>query len=120
MTPRDQAEPWITNADGDFEMLEAALSVGVKRWNHICFHAQQGVEKYLKPFLIANSTPPPKTHNLSKLLELAIAREGSLRQFTTECALLTPYAVAERYAIAFADEPTPATQLGPHIASAMR
>ena len=77
MTPRDEAKPWTRNGDGDFAMIEAALSAGLKEWNHICFHAQQGVEKYLKAFLIVHSTEPPKTHNLAKLLELALTHESS-------------------------------------------
>ena len=104
MTPRDEAKPWISNADGDFEILEAALAAGLQCWNHICFHAQQGVEKYLKALLIANSTAPPRTHNLAKLLELASVHEPGLSQYMNECTRLTPYAVAERYAIQFADE----------------
>lgn len=41
MMPREQAQPWISNAEGDFEMLEVAMSAGLKRWNHICFHASK-------------------------------------------------------------------------------
>lgn len=111
MTPRDEAKRWIDNAEGDFEMLDVALSAGLRRWNHICFHAQQGIEKYLKAFLIANSTAPPKTHNLAKLLELAIIHDSSLSQYLDDCTLLTPYAVAERYAIQFADEGTARTAI---------
>jgi HEPN domain-containing protein len=104
MTPLEEAKPWIRNADGDFAIIEVALAARLETWNHICFHAQQGAEKYLKAFLIANSTAPPKTHDLAKLLELAIAHQGNLSQLMNDCTLLTPFAVAERYALQLADE----------------
>lgn len=68
------------------------------------FSRQQGVEKYLKAYLVDRSTAPPKTHNLAKLLELATTYESSLGQYLNDCTLLTPYGVVERYAIQIADE----------------
>ena len=70
MTPREEAELWIQNAEGDFQVIDGCLNAGVRPWNQLCFHAQQGAEKYLKALLVANSMAPPKTHNLAKLLEL--------------------------------------------------
>ena len=70
MTPREEAELWIQNAEGDFQVIDGCLNAGVRPWNQLCFHAQQGAEKYLKALLVANSMVPPKTHNLAKLLEL--------------------------------------------------
>jgi HEPN domain-containing protein len=106
MTPRDEARLWTQNADGDFNMVDVAVRAGLSDWNQICFHAQQGAEKYLKALLIAGSSEPPRTHNLSLLLELAGANHGGLQVLAPDCALLTPFAVTERYATRVPDDTT--------------
>ena len=106
MTPRDEARLWVQSADGDFEVIDGCLRAGVHPWNQLCFHAQQGAEKYLKALLVANSIAPLKTHNLAKLLELLLPVHGNVAALMPECVLLTPYAVAERYAPVHADEAT--------------
>lgn len=97
MTPRDESQAWVRSAEGDFEVIDGCMKSGVYPWNQLCFHAQQGAEKYLKALLVASSIAPPRTHNLAKLLELLLPLYASLASLMSQCLLLTPYAVAERY-----------------------
>lgn len=64
------------------------------------FHAQQAVEKVLKAALHAAGAEPPRTHDLTFLLELAADQELRLPELVRECDWLTPWAVAARYGIA--------------------
>lgn len=106
MSPAKEALLWKHSADGDFDVIDAALRGGAKAWNAICFHAQQGAEKYLKAYLVMNSFEPPRTHDLAKLLELTIQFDPSLSALSADCLLLNPYAVTERYAFAEPSEMT--------------
>jgi HEPN domain-containing protein len=104
MTPREEAQLWMQSADSDFEVIDGCVRAGVHPWNQLCFHAQQGAEKYLKALLVANGIAPPKTHNLAKLVELLLPFQPSVAALMPECVLLTPYAVAERYVPIHPDE----------------
>lgn len=71
---RDESEPWAT-----------------------CFHAQQAVEKGIKACLIAASVDFPKTHDLSRLLDL-LPPDARAPLTQRDAAWLTDYATAGRYA----------------------
>lgn len=62
-----------------------------------CFHAQQGVEKYLKARLIEAGISFPKTHDLEALLDLILPQEPLWEAFRPTLADLTSYAIAFRY-----------------------
>ena len=62
----------------------------------LCFHAQQAVEKSLKAVLVLRGVEFPKSHSLSRLIDLLpanIERDESL----VESAKLTAYATTFRY-----------------------
>lgn len=62
------AERWLHFAREDLEIAELAMSASI--YNQVCFHAQQCAEKAIKGLLILQGTVPPRTHQLSDLLEL--------------------------------------------------
>jgi HEPN domain-containing protein len=89
---------WLDKAEADYA---AALLVRRSRKKHsrdiVCFHLQQCVEKYLKARLEEAAIAFPKTHDLEKLLNLAIAVEPMWAALRPAMATLTDYAVEVRY-----------------------
>jgi HEPN domain-containing protein len=89
---------WVEKAEADYA---AALLVRRSRKKHsrdiVCFHLQQCVEKYLKARLEEAAIAFPKTHDLEKLLALAIAVEPMWAALRPAMATLTDFAVEVRY-----------------------
>jgi HEPN domain-containing protein len=89
---------WIAKADGDFNTSQRELRARrAPNYDSACFHAQQCAEKYLKAFLVAYNTEPPRTHNLIELLKLCIDHDGSFELIRPTLELLNAYAVDIRY-----------------------
>jgi HEPN domain-containing protein len=66
-------------------------------YNAVCFHCQQSVEKYLKARLKEAGVNFPKTHDLIKLLGLAVKVEPQWVALHPHIAVLNPYAIGYRY-----------------------
>ena len=89
---------WVKKAEGDFDVVSLLLrSRKRSRYDPICFHAQQCVEKYLKARLIEAGTPFSKTHDLPLLLTVAAPVEPLWVVFATEMKALTGWGVLPRY-----------------------
>jgi len=58
---------WIIKADNDYKTIANEMSSEEPVTDSICYHAQQGVEKYLKTFLVMHGIEPFKTHNITFL-----------------------------------------------------
>ena len=89
---------WIVKADGDYRT--ACREWRVRRlpnYDAVCFHAQQATEKYLKARLQDADIAFEKTHNLIRLLDLALAAEPTWDAFRSELGVLNQFAVAFRY-----------------------
>ncbi len=86
---------WIRYAEADLDLARMPLSErGL--YEHLCFHAQQAVEKSLKAVLVKLGLDFPPTHNLQRLIDLLpedIPRTPSVLR----AARLTAYAVSSRY-----------------------
>ena len=91
----DLVRGWLRKASSDLVALDASLNAGAL--DAACFHARQAVEKYLKAFLIHHGRDFPRTHNLSKLVEICAGLDESFRTLIPVVAPLTPYAVELRY-----------------------
>jgi len=63
----------------------------------ICFHCQQSAEKYLKGFLVSYDILPPKTHDLTHLLEMCESKKSEFSSLISKCSFLNRYAVTVRY-----------------------
>src|SRR3954452_18617590 len=89
---------WVSKAEGDYDVVSLLLrSRKRSRYDPICFHAQQCVEKYLKARLTDAAIKFGKTHDLPFLLNLAVAIEPSWSRFSAAFAILTQWAVLPRY-----------------------
>jgi HEPN domain-containing protein len=62
----------------------------------LCFHAQQAAEKAIKAVLIAHGIEPPRTHNITALINL-LPPEAPLREDVLASRGLTSYAAITRY-----------------------
>ena len=97
MAACDEARRLLAKAGEDEYVLDRLLEhVGAPE-AMVGFHAQQAVEKLLKAALFLVAAVPPRTHNLTQLMDLAAA---SGLQLPAECEALrwlTPYAVLYRY-----------------------
>jgi HEPN domain-containing protein len=91
----DSPERWLANARADFALARVALPPG-GLFEHLCFHAQQAVEKSIKAVLIANCIEFPFTHSIQALLDLLPPNLASSTELA-DAVDLTPYAVAGRY-----------------------
>lgn len=89
---------WVAKAEGDFATARRESRV-VRSANYdaVCFHAQQGAEKYLKAFLIHLGYPPPKVHDLAELQRALILVYPLWHWPVEDLRLLTMSAVAFRY-----------------------
>lgn len=89
---------WVDKAEGDFATASRELRArNSPNLDAACFHAQQCAEKYLKARLHDANIPFPKTHDLSVLLQLAIAKEPGWARFDAALRALSPFAVLYRY-----------------------
>ena len=62
---------WIAKAEGDFAVARREMRVRTApNFDAVCFHAQQGVEKWMKAILIHLKEVPAKTHDLLVLSDL--------------------------------------------------
>jgi HEPN domain-containing protein len=91
------APAWIAKADNDLLAADSIVAGATVPWDTVCFHAQQAAEKSLKALLVARGEVPPRTHDLTGLLNRAIPYEPSLSSLAADATMLTSYAVEVRY-----------------------
>jgi HEPN domain-containing protein len=97
MAASDEARRLLAKAAEDEYVLDRLLDDAAAPEAMVGFHAQQAAEKMLKAALFLTGTVPPRTHNLTQLLELADAGGLRLPPGTEMLRWLTPYAVLYRY-----------------------
>jgi HEPN domain-containing protein len=89
---------WVEKAEADYT---AALLMRRSRKKYsrdiVCFHLQQCVEKYLKARLAEAAIVFPKTHDLERLLGLAVKLEPLWEVLRPAMAAITDHAVEVRY-----------------------
>lgn len=115
---------WFEKAEHDFLAIRKLVVGDDVPWDVVTFHAQQGAEKYLKGFLRLHDTRPPKIHDLSRLLDLCLAHDGSLASLRSDCIELTDAGYQSRYPDT-TDEPgeaiaTHAIEMARRISDAIR
>jgi HEPN domain-containing protein len=89
---------WVSKAEGDYtaaSILRKSRKPG--RYDAICFHCQQCVEKYLKARLNEAGLRIVKTHDLGMLLRLVQPLEPLWMGMDAPLKRLTDMAVACRY-----------------------
>ena len=89
---------WVEKAEGDFATSERELNAENRpNYDAVCFHAQQCAEKYLKACLQEADIPFRKTHDLSDLLNSALAVDSSWESLRADLNSLSAFAVEYRY-----------------------
>lgn len=97
MAACDEARRLLAKAGEDEYVLDRLLEDAAAPEAMVGFHAQQAAEKLLKAALFLAGAVPPRTHNLTQLLELADASGLQLPPGSEMLRWLTPYAVLYRY-----------------------
>ena len=88
---------WVQKAEHDFINARHTLGMGNNcPYDTVCFHAQQGAEKYIKALLSSLSIDFPKVHDIGRLIHLLPDRV-KLSITVAEQELLTSYAIITRY-----------------------
>jgi HEPN domain-containing protein len=89
---------WVEKAEGDFRVMQRELrSRRDPCYDAVCYHAQQGAEKFLKARLTADGIAFAKTHSLTALLDQVLAVEPLWEVFRTDLSLVSALGVAVRY-----------------------
>jgi len=114
---------WVSKAEGD--LLTARREYRARNnpnYDAVCFHAQQGTEKYLKAVLQENGLPIPRLHSLADLLALIGKIDPSYLPIQSHLIVMEGYAVQFRYPGLSADktEAKEALQAGDHVRSFIR
>ena len=97
MAAFDEARRLLAKAGEDEYVLDRLLEDAAAPEAMFGFHAQQAAEKLLKAALFLAGAVPPRTHNLTQLLELVDASGLQLPPGSEMLRWLTPYAVLYRY-----------------------
>ena len=91
-------DEWIEKAEADYK---SAVALQRRRKEPlpdiVCYHCQQCVEKYLKAYLIAQGSTPPRIHDLVDLLNLCAFYDATLTARLPLVYVLNPYGVLMRY-----------------------
>lgn len=96
-TKREWVRSWLIKAYSDLRSARALLALVEPATDTAVYHCQQAAEKALKGYLAFRDQPLERTHDLGRLLELAIALEPAFASLETQADMLSPYATAFRY-----------------------
>ena len=91
-------EEWQEKAEEDFQSGNILLEHNGAPAS-IAFHAHQGVEKYLKGFIVFHGKSFEKTHHLDELIAECKKIDNSFEDFIDESATLNDYYIEARYPI---------------------
>ena len=92
----DHARGLLAMARKDFDALRGMIDNSLFANEIFGFHAQQAIEKSLKAWLAVRSVEFPRTHDLSRLLDL-LERDGVAVSLFWPLVQYTVYAVQARY-----------------------
>ena len=96
MSDDELFQKWISLARDDLKMAEFALSQSL--WLPCAFHVQQCIEKSLKGVIVrSGSEDPPYTHDLTRLLDIAVTSCQVLELYRKTCASINPFYIRARY-----------------------
>ena len=94
---REFVRQWLRKGLADLAAARHLLSGGAELSYGAAFHAQQAAEKFLKAALVWHQVEFPKTHDMSRLVDLVHTADPPLADLTREATALTPYGVEARY-----------------------
>ena len=65
-------QQWLARAQADWKTVEVLAEHAGGPRESIAYHCQQYVEKLLKAFLTMHSVEAPRTHDIRRLVQLAV------------------------------------------------
>ena len=94
----DPTDPhaWLQRARSNLILAQKGQRKGVML-EDLCFNAQQAAEKALKAVCLYKAQDFPKTHSLTRLLDILEAAEIEIPEKIQAADVLTQYAVQTRY-----------------------
>ena len=91
-------QQWLNKGNDDMRSAEYLSTMHNPTPDEvICNLCQQSSEKYLKGYLFLHDIEPPKTHDLSDLLEMCIEINKQFSELLPKMHILKTYAVIPRY-----------------------
>src|SRR3990172_1070652 len=97
MPEADLAREWLVQSDRDLRGARQLVSAADPLYDLAAFLAQQAAETAMKGFLAAHGIGLEKTHDISRLIELASPIEPSFETFAEIADVLTGYVALTRY-----------------------
>ena len=94
---REAVRQWLARAGVDWKTVEVLSEHADGPRESIAYHCQQYVEKLLKAILTMHGIEAPRTHDVRRLVQLAMSTAPELAGLEGSADLLTEYAVAIRY-----------------------
>lgn len=94
---KPETEEWIEKAEGDLKVARREKQTQDPVYDAVCFHAQQGAEKYIKASLEEDNIAFPKSHDLVVLLNLSGGSLSRLEPLRERLARLSTFGIASRY-----------------------
>ena len=92
----EEARRWLRYAREDLHQSESVLAQDQPVFRHACWFAQQAAEKALKAGLVLLQRSFPRTHDLSRLLDL-LPSNWAIRAAGADLPALTEWATESRY-----------------------
>jgi HEPN domain-containing protein len=94
---RKLVREWLTIAQHDLASAQKLACDPDAYFDTALFHCQQAAEKAVKAFLVFHDQPFEKTHDIDRLINLALPIQPGFSSLFDEAELLTQYAVSLRY-----------------------
>ena len=91
-----EAGRWLRYAADDLDVANELVGGPITRTRHVCFLAQQGVEKALKAALVLEGLDVPYVHDLNALRN-QLPESWSVKHEHPDLAELTVWAAETRY-----------------------
>jgi HEPN domain-containing protein len=105
---RREAGRWLTVAIADLRVVRLCLDASEPMLGIAAYHCQQAAEKVVKGMLVMAGVPFAKTHDMSRLGDLAAQHYPQQREVLLELGQLTVWGHAYRYpGLEDAPEPEP-------------
>jgi len=93
---QEQAREWFKRGDHDIETAQL-LYDDQGYTDSIAYHIHQGLEKYLKGYLVLRGKKPPRIHELDALLTYVSSFDQELTIFLELCEKASKYYIDARY-----------------------
>jgi HEPN domain-containing protein len=93
----EEIKQWIIKGDHDLGTAKITYLHIPEYLDTVTFHCQQAVEKYLKSYLIFQSTEFRLTHDLIYLLDMISQKDSDFENYYDTVSELQGYAIEIRY-----------------------